>query len=311
MSVEVRAPTLDDVEGLTELVNRDSAELYGERDETPESIRLWLTGPGVDPAKDARVAVAGGVVRGYVDLDADTEQVWWIDLRVPPAEEAGVREPLMDWVEQEAQRRAAGKTGAVARFFVAEGDAPTRTALEERGYRVIRSSYRMRIDYAGKELAEPVWPEGVRVRRGAADDAALAYETHQETFEDSWEHEREPFEEWAHWMTGYESFDPGLWFIAETDAEVAAVCLCRLNEGDERLGFVRVLGVRRAWRKQGLGRALLLHAFREFRSRGVESVALGVDAESLTGAHKLYESVGMRVVRRNDIYEQELSAGTV
>jgi mycothiol synthase len=308
---ELRAPTLDDVERLADLVNRDAEELYGEQDETPESMRLWLTGPGLDPAADSRILVVDGVVRGYVDLDAHPEPTWWIDLRVPPSEGEGIREPLMDWVEGEAERRAAGKAGAVARFFVADGDGPTKSALEERGYRVIRSSYRMRIDYGDQELAEPVWPEGVVVRPATAEDAQLAYETHQETFEDSWEHEREPFEEWSHWMTGYESFDPSLWFVAEAGGEPAAVCLCRLNEGDERLGFVRVLGVRRDWRKQGLGRALLLHAFHEFRRRGIDSVALGVDAESLTGAHKLYESVGMRVVRLNRIYEKELGAGTV
>ena len=40
------------------------------------------------------------------------------------------------------------------------------------------------------------------------------------------------------------------------------------------------------------------------RRRGFRRASLGVDAESLTGAHKLYESVGMRVERRFDIYEK-------
>jgi ribosomal protein S18 acetylase RimI-like enzyme len=64
------------------------------------------------------------------------------------------------------------------------------------------------------------------------------------------------------------------------------------------------LGVLRPWRRRGLGRALLLQAFAAFRERGLGRAGLGVDAESLTGAHRLYESAGMRVSTRFDILEK-------
>ena len=306
MSIELRAPTLDDVEGLTELVNRDAGELYGEQDETHESIAMWLTGPGLDPATDARIAVDGDVVRGWVDIYAHPDPKYWVDLRVPPSERGDVRRALLEWVEEEARRRGAGKPGALLRFYTASTDALTKQLLESRGCARIRGSYRMRIDFEG-ELPRPQWPEGVTVRDGTHDDAELAHETQEETFQDSWEHSPYPFDEWRHWMVGYEGFDPSLWFIAEAGGEVAGISLCRVSDADDQLGWVSVLGVRRPWRRQGLGRALLLHTFREFRRRGIPSVGLGVDAESLTGAHKLYESAGMRVVRKNDIYEQDVS----
>jgi ribosomal protein S18 acetylase RimI-like enzyme len=62
--------------------------------------------------------------------------------------------------------------------------------------------------------------------------------------------------------------------------------------------------VLRPWRRRGLGRALLLQAFAAFRERGLARAALGVDAESLTGANRLYESAGMHVAARFDIYEK-------
>jgi mycothiol synthase len=306
MSAELRAPTLDDVEGLTDLVNRDAGELYGERDETPESITLWLTGPALDPATDARIVVDGGAVHGWVDIYAHPDPKYWVDLRVPPSEGEDVRRKLFEWVEEEARRRGVGKPGAVLRFYAASTDGATKQLLEGAGYSRIRGSYRMRIDFED-ELTEPEWPEGITVREATLDDAELAYETQEETFQDSWEYSPYPFDEWRHWMVGYDGFDPSLWFIAEAEGEVAGISLCRASEADEKLGWVRVLGVRRPWRRRGLGRALLLHSFREFRRRGIPSVGLGVDAESLTGAHKLYESAGMRVVRQNDIYEKDLS----
>ena len=58
-----------------------------------------------------------------------------------------------------------------------------------------------------------------------------------------------------------------------------------------------MLGVRRAWRRQGLGEALLLRSFAAFRQRGLTRGTLGVDASSVTGATRLYERAGMRVYR--------------
>jgi mycothiol synthase len=309
VTVELRAPTLDDLEQLTDLINRDGQELHGMEEESIESMRLWLTGPALDPATDIRVAVVDGTFRGYVDLDPDPEPTYWADLRVPLSEDDDVRSSLMDWAEHRADERANGRAGARLRFFASSIDEPMKTMLSTRGYRRIRNFYRMRIELTD-DVAEPVWPSGVSVRAATPDDAEAAYEAHQESFEDSWEHNRMPLDEWRHWLTPAD-FDPTLWFLAEEGPEAAAVAICCEHEAEAGLGWVRVLGVRRPWRRRGLGRAMLLHAFGEFRRRGFHAAALGVDATSLTGANRLYESVGMTVVRRSHVYEQELSGGSV
>jgi mycothiol synthase len=309
VTVELRPPTLDDLEQLTDLINRDGQELHGMEEESLESMRLWLTGPALDPETDIRVALVDGTFRGYVDVDADPEPTYWADLRVPLSEGNEVRASLMAWAEHRAEERANGRAGARLRFFAASIDEPTKTMLSARGYRQIRHFYRMRIELT-EDVPEPEWPAGVAVRAATQADGETVYEAHQESFEDSWEHNRMPLAEWRHWFMS-EGFDPTLWFIAEDGADVAAVAICREHEAEPGLGWVRVLGVRRPWRRRGLGRALLLHAFREFRRRGFHAAALGVDAASLTGANRLYESVGMQVVRQSDTYERELAAGSV
>lgn len=114
-----------------------------------------------------------------------------------------------------------------------------------------------------------------------------------------------PLDEWRHAFMS-EGFDPALWLLAESDGELAGVSLCKQHEGEPDQGVVRVLGVRSTWRRKRLGRALLLHSFHEFRRRSLRAAILGVDAESLTGANRLYESVGMRVVVQTDVYEEKL-----
>ncbi len=107
-------------------------------------------------------------------------------------------------------------------------------------------------------------------------------------------------------MTSDAEFDPGLWFLAEAGDDVAGIALCRPRPAEADAGVIRVLGVRRPWRRKGVGRALLLHAFAEFRRRGMRAAVLGVDAESLTGAQRLYASAGMHVARQSDVFELRL-----
>jgi mycothiol synthase len=298
MSIELRSPRLDELAELTDLVNRDARELYGTPEENEESMRLWLTGPKLNPETDIRVAVVDGAFRGYVDIDDDPHPTYWVDLRVPLSESDDVRLALIEW----AERRAAEREGKLIRFNTASTDEPIKRLLEARGHQLVRHFYRMRIELDG-DIPEPAWPEALTVRSATPDDAERAYAVHQETFEDSWESPSQSFEEWRHWLM-HKGFDPSLWFLVEAGEEIAAVEFCREHESEQGLGWVAVLGVRRAWRRLGLGRALLLHAFREFRRRGFHAVALGVDAASLTGANRLYESAGMQVVRQSDVYEK-------
>ena len=75
------------------------------------------------------------------------------------------------------------------------------------------------------------------------------------------------------------------------------------------IGWIRTLGVRRSWRKRGLGEALLLHSFTDFYGRGMKIIGLGVDAQNPTGATRLYQKVGMHAASEFVTYEKELRSG--
>ena len=156
------------------------------------------------------------------------------------------------------------------------------------------------------DLPEPAWPDGVTVRTAREEDVPTVYAVQQETFEDHWEHERASLEEWMHALVRQDEFRADLWFIAEAGGEVAGVALCNQRESNTDASRIAIIGVRRPWRRRGLGRALLVHAFRELRRAGFRRATLGVDADSLTGANRLYESAGMQIVGQHDIFEKRL-----
>jgi mycothiol synthase len=180
--------------------------------------------------------------------------------------------------------------------------------LEKHGYKQIRSSWRMAIELH-EAPAAPEWATGITVRTLASDMNLLpaVYLADEEAFKDHWGHMPMSFEEWQHVAVNRENFDPTLWFLAMDGEQIAAVALCQ--DEKEAGSWVHSLGVRRPWRQKGLGMALLRQAFGEFYRRGLRNVYLGVDAQSLTGATRLYERAGMHVVRQYNTYEKELRAG--
>ena len=185
------------------------------------------------------------------------------------------------------------------------GDVRSCQMHETEGYRPIRFSWHMEIKLEAAPSA-PVWPDRIELRPFVKEqhDQAL-FEAHEEAFSDHWGHTPGTYERWIH---RYQDQDTSLWYVAwdHRSAQIAGYSLCRYRMGH---GWVGTLGVRRPWRKRGLGEALLLHSFGEFYKRGMKTIGLGVDAENPTGATRLYKKAGMYVAAEYVIYEKELRPG--
>lgn len=99
---------------------------------------------------------------------------------------------------------------------------------------------------------------------------------------------------WREYFETDAEYDPALCFIA-TDAQgVVGVAQCWTS------AYIKDLVVHPRVQGQGLGRALLLHAFKVFQQRREGFVDLKVLEENQR-ARRLYKGVGMRVVRREPV----------
>jgi ribosomal protein S18 acetylase RimI-like enzyme len=186
------------------------------------------------------------------------------------------------------------------------GDTVSRQMHENEGYKAIRFYWRMEITLEGAPPV-PIWPEGIELRPFDVDaHAYLVYRAHEEAFQDHWGHTPHSFEEWRHRTLESSDFDPSLWFIAWEADRIAGYALDRYRSDK---GWVGTLGVRRLWRRRGLGLALLYHSFGEFFKLGSRVISLGVDASNPTGATRLYQKAGMHVASEFVSYEKELRPG--
>jgi mycothiol synthase len=176
--------------------------------------------------------------------------------------------------------------------------------FERNGFEFTRVFWKMGIDL-DEEPPEPEIPEAIAFEPLALGTEREVFDAGEEAFRDHWDHVPHDYGEWRAWMIERDDFDPNVWIIARDGDEIAGGSL---NAIDEEEAWVAVLFVRRPWRKRGLGLALLQASFREFWKRGVPKAALGVDAENPTGATRLYERAGMRVVREERMYRKDVRA---
>ena len=285
--MSLRPPRDDDFASILELMNRHQLAAFGEADVVADELRTWFATPTLDPNRDVRLLERSGRLVGYVDTErAEATDRWWSDVKVDPEVDIDTVLPeLIEWLDQ--------RTGSgILRVWTAAEDARVVDAYARLGFAPHRHSYRMELSLDGDERV-PSWPNGIRVREFVPDDVERVYEANIEVWLDASDPIEESFDEWRRWTTEREGFDPALWFLAFAGDELAGFSLCRQDDTDSNAGYVALLGVRRPWRRMGLGEALLLHSFDAFRERGYARATLGVDASSPTGATRLYERAGM------------------
>lgn len=178
--------------------------------------------------------------------------------------------------------------------------------LRNNGYSPIRYHWRMEIKLQ-EAPAPATFPAGIELRPFIKEDHTVAmWQANNEAFRDHWGSHDQTYEDWSHNLFGNPNFEPTLWMIAWDGNELAGFSQNRFRQG---IGWVGTIGVRRPWRKQGLGLALLRHSFGEFYKRGTTTIGLGVDAANPTGATRLYQRAGMQVASEFALYEKELRAG--
>jgi GNAT superfamily N-acetyltransferase len=318
----VRGAALDDADRALTLFNRWSQAVIHEDDLSDAAVlRTEWVSPGFDPAEDIRLVFSPqGELVGYIEVWTTNKPPVhpWIWGRVDTRYEGrGIGTYLLAWAEARALK-ALDELAPDLRFAPRVGIPREATAarklFEDAGYRHIRSFYTMRINMDAPPPA-PQLPGGITIRTcNPETDLEAVYLATDESFRDHFGHVDAPFEEgfarFKHFMTADENFDPALWFLAMDGDEIAGVSLCREKSFENPdIGWVNTLGVRRPWRKRGIGLALLRHSFGELYRRGKRMAGLGVDAESLTGALRLYEAAGMYVHRTFDQFEKEIRAG--
>jgi mycothiol synthase len=288
----IRPIVPDDAVAIARLIRADEEALRGKRSHVAvEDVRMWWS--RTDLGNDSWLFEEDGalVAAGWFELHGDVGT--FVGAVAHGAKGRGLGSSLVDRGEARALEREAAKIHT----WVLPEDERALELLSARGYRAVRRFYEMAIDLADEpRVSGP--PSPLVLESFRESDARAFHEAMDDAFRDHWEWHGMPFDEW--WAMRRDN-DHSLWFVVRDGDEIAAAVR---NEAREASGYVGMLGVGRAWRGCGLGKALLHRTFAEFWRRGLPRVTLGVDAESPTGATQLYESVGMALENETVVYEK-------
>jgi mycothiol synthase len=227
----------------------------------------------------------------------------------PAVRRRGVGRTMLGWQEARIREIAAEHVTDRPRYyfsFVYDRDPGGMALLQSAGYQSVRRGAEM-IRPTLDEIPDAPLPDGLELRPGSADQARAVWDANLEIFRDHWGRNDTP-EGFTRFL-GEPRFDPSTWVVAWEGEEIAGLVLASLYEADsagEIVGYLDSVGVRRPWRRRGVGRAIVAESLRVLRSRGATKAGLGVDLQNQNEAARLYESLGFRVLTTSTEYRKSL-----
>ncbi|MBA2720850.1 MAG: GNAT family N-acetyltransferase [Chloroflexi bacterium] len=286
---------------------------------TVDNLRTdYEHGGEFDPRRDLILAEVEGELVAAAETTVKTRDgigVHQVDGWVRPAwRRRGLGGALLHWTERRAAEVAMvdGRPADRALSSWPDQEQVGATKLyESEGYRIVRYGFLMVRDL-GDEIPDAPLPAGLEVRPVDATDHRRIWDADTEAFRDHWNTGERSESDYESWFATPE-LDVSLWRVAWDGDEVAGSVMPFIwAEENETLGLSRGwlehISVRRPWRRRGLASALIADSLRALRDAGMTEAALGVDADNVSGALRVYEALGFRRLRTGVSYRKDFRA---
>ncbi len=268
-----------------------------------------------DPHQDMLFAEVDGDVIGF-------SRGWWqeeengprlygfVGVLVPGWRRQGIGRAMLGWMEHRLRAIASTHPAEQAKFFqgyATGAEAGLAAMLERAGYLPVRYGWDM-LRPSLDDLPDFPLPDGLEVRPVLPEHYRAIWDAATEAFRDHWGFSPPTEHDYQKWLADPTIFQPHLWQIAWDTAanEIAGQVRTFINHAENekfgrRRGYTEFISVRRPWRRRGLARALIARSLAVQKAQGMTESALGVDSENISGATRVYEDCGFRVVKRNTV----------
>lgn len=224
----------------------------------------------------------------------------------------GIGTAMLHWAESRSRQLAAAEHPGARAELAANASSTEHeaaTLLQYEGYAVGYTVLEMGLDVAIPVAATPL-VAGIEIRPVVTAHLPRIAASVREAYQDEYKGGRfsegsDPVAYTAELSAA--RHDPSLWQVAWARDEVTGQVLTVIEGGRAEVFEV---SVRPAWRRCGIGRALLTRAVLALRARGVEIIRLHTVADFPTRARDLYTSIGFRVLKEFPRYRKPLLAAT-
>lgn len=308
--VTVRTGSQDqahDLRQIAELFNASRDVIGANWIMSEEDLAVEYTArPNFDPCTQSWFAEKDGQTIG-------TAECYWFDL---PLEKRRVFRviiywrkewfgtPLPDLLFELSESKCRDMAGAMATdlelvfsSWTMKQAQARHAVFKDHGYQDVRYFFTMTRD-CGEAVGHYPLPEGIVIRGAEESENRKVFDAFNEAFHDHWGYAERNDEDFIAWRQG-RHFQPELWKIAWQGDQVCGTVLNYVDEAENeefqrKRGYTETITVRRKWRGKGIAKAIIAESIRMFTAMGMEECALGVDADNLSGALKLYQSLGFK-----------------
>jgi len=321
------APRERDVAELTELLRQHERWARGWASATEEDVLVEVCERPRRTRENTVVRDAGGVLRGWAgthDRAAGRMLLrvlvdWELDAPLGDA----VADGLFGWADQVARR--VGATRGLTRQQVDSGafadDGRQRRWLRAAGFEKARTWWQMTRPVRPEEAGlDATTGDGVRIRRVRRDgsgrpdegDLRTVHDVLEGAFADHFNSHEETFDEFVSRLRD----DPGHrwdhWWVAELDRTAVGALVGSVTGGAGARpagSYVEYLGVLQSARGRRVAKSLLRTVIADAAASGHDRVDLEVDADSPTGAHGMYVSMGWTTTYVTESWHRTLPIG--
>ncbi len=317
--VTLRALRLpDDLPALVEIANAGFEADGIERRVAEHVLAGWLAHPSerFDAARDVLLAEAAGslvanAVGGWEqDNDGGRNYEIWCQVR-PDQRGRGIGRLLQERMEAHQRSLAAAAPAGIElrlQSWTDDREIGRAALLGHFGYVPVRWHAEMERPLA--DLPSSPLTDGLEFRPAREELLRRYWEVDVEVFRDHWGGINDTETGFTHFREDPRR-DISLWAVVHAGDEVVALASNRIDRVEnEKLGvsrgWINGVAVRRAWRRQGVGSAVVAESMRLLSAAGIETGRLGVDTDNPHGAMAIYERLGFRRVAGGAVYRKPL-----
>jgi len=253
----------------------------------------------------------------WVTCDASVRHQYraFLDGRVRPEYRGrGLGSFILGWMEARASQMLAAFEESRPRVL--------RTDFYDRGedavelFKIHGFQFVFAEDEMRRDLGQPIpvlgLPEGLTLVSWSPERVALFFDVYQDAFRERPGFPNWTEDVWRHNFAGSAEFSDGLSLLLLDGSKPVGFALCHVASDEDQKsgseGWIVQMGVRPAWRRRGLGSALLCEVMHRFRSKGLRWAALEVNTNN-PEARRLYERLGFE--RRKTYTSFQKPAGEV
>jgi mycothiol synthase len=276
---------------------------------------------GHDPHKDLLLVEVDGRFVGYGQASRtvrDGLAVYTASGSVHPDwRRRGLGRSILRATERRLREKASSCDDAAGRVlgsWIGEKESGAPELLTAEGYVPVRYFFSMIRPHL-EAIPDAPLPGNLEIREVRPGDMRVIFDAENDAFRDHWGHRELGDEDFAQ-LTKQPDLDTSLWSVAwDHDQVVGSVQVFIWRAENEALGVRRGslerVSVRRPWRRLGVATAMISDSLRRLKAAGMNEAILGVDAESTTGALRLYESLGFKVKDRGIAYRMAMACRAV